>query len=448
MGLIGRFLLRQFEREAKAHRRRAALDTPSLGLGIGEESLAIPTNWQTLYSIYRKHADVYACVREWADGVGGNGFRWINAGDPEEKPVAKSVERIVRVLIGKFVGQTPQSLLRNTVKHLGIAGNAFWILNKSNGGGEVVEVQLVSPKYMKIVVQNEDVKQYVQERPGHDAVAFEVDEVVHFKPDADTDNEIWGMSPLETLVWEARSDLGAMWSNYRIFVAGQSAAHYILDEALNEEEVKRAIQRIREQLSGVKNRHRPVVLQGVKEVRPLDLSPKEMEFAELRKLATEKICAAYGVPKSLIGYRDTANEATASKTDRRNFHENTIRPLEEYFMEKINLELLPKLGLEDIAFAFKPTSFEEIEDTEKRSAELVKNALLTVNEARQRMGLKPVTDNAAADELLAFTGAGPIPLALSATGVHENETGELLKAITRLEHEAQLWRVSTKRRAS
>jgi HK97 family phage portal protein len=399
MGLLGRALVKLIEREQK----RAPLNIKGQSFLSPDAPVPLPINWRVLYSEYRRHPDVFACVREIADGVGGNGFRWLNMNDPEVEPNKQSVALAEGILTGFLPGQSPRSLLRNTTKHQMIGGNAFWALNKNQTGSEIVEAQLLPPKNISIVLKNEEVVKYLFEKPGYEPVSYEPEEIIHFAYDTDTESELWGMSPLEVLVWEVRTDLGAMFSNYAIFTQGQRGVHYILDPELTKDQQDTAIDMIKKQLGGAKNRHRAFAMAGIKEVKTLEVSPKDMEFPLLRKMATEKICAAFGVPKSIIGYRDTANEATASKTDRRNFHESTVRPIEEYFAEKINGELLPVLGINDIAFNFNPTSFDEIEDNEKRAKELVTGGLITPNEGREMTGRQLIDDNELANELLIGT---------------------------------------------
>lgn len=432
MGWLGRFLLSRIE----AERKRAPLSVKGRSYLSEGSAIALPINWRVLYSEYRRHPDVFACVREIADGVGGNGFNWISTLDPEVEPNEASIQKAETVMAGFLPGQTSRSLLRNTTKHQMIGGNAFWALNKNQSGDEIVEIQLLPPKHISLVVQNDEVIKYIFQKPGFEAIEYPLDEIIQFSYDTDTESELWGMAPLEVLVWEVRTDLGAMWSNYAVFTQGQRGVHYILDPGMTKDQQDAAIDTIKKKLTGAKNRHQAFAMAGVKEVKALDVSPKEMEFPLLRKMATEKISAAFGVPKSIIGYRDTANEATASKTDRRNFHENTVRPLEEYLAEKINRELLPVLGIDDIAFTFNPTSFEEIEDNEKRAKELVEGGLITLNEGRRMTGRQPVDSNELANELLVKSNMQT----LRSIGSDSN-SDELIKAITDLE-KAALWNSS------
>ena len=60
-----------------------------------------------------------------------------------------------------------------------------------------------------------------------------------------------------------------------------------------------------------------MVLSGLAEVEPLQLSAREMEYVEARKMARESISAVIGVPPSVLGL-PTANYAT-SRQEARNY---------------------------------------------------------------------------------------------------------------------------------
>jgi phage portal protein BeeE len=112
----------------------------------------------------------------------------------------------------------------------------------------------------------------------------------------------------------------------------------------------------------------------------------DMENEELVNQQRENVCAALGVPHSLLS-ADAATYATA-QADRLNFYEQTVVPQVQLIEDVINEQLLEEVGLQ---LVFEPGKLEVFQQYEVEKSQslvpLVTAGVMTVDEARAWMGL-------------------------------------------------------------
>jgi HK97 family phage portal protein len=140
--------------------------------------------------------------------------------------------------------------------------------------------------------------------------------------------------------------------------------------------------------SGVWNSHRAKAITNTVEVETVGDSLDEMASEELTTIAREDVCAAMGVPHSLIS-ADAANYAT-SQQDALNFYQQTVLPSATLIAEIINDQIMPD-GYE---LVFHPEQLEVFQQHEVSKAQalstLTGQPILTVDEARAMLGYEPL----------------------------------------------------------
>lgn len=344
-------------------------------------SLNERVNANALFKVYRRQSDVYSTVRELRENVGLAGYEWQDLeGNVVVSQVTDELDRILNYF--QTWGRSKSRIVRDG----SVAGNSYFHITKNQSNNMVLGIEMIDPRTMSLVT-NEfgDVKGYVQTIGGMARQVFEPDEIVHFKNDTDPDNEIFGFAPLETVIIEAKTDLSAMHTNFNFFEhSAQPAAQYILEEGLSPEAGKNAIEMIKSQFKGVKNAHKSGVLQGVKEIKTLTVTQKDMEYLNGRRFSTEKICATMGVPKFLLGYTESVNNNNGVELNKK-FYEGTILPIEANIEQVMTRDFLKKIGVEGLQFKFKPQVF-DAQGTEKRALEEKKQGALTLRQYKQKTG--------------------------------------------------------------
>lgn len=353
-----------------------------------------------MYTVWRSSTDVFGCVRVIRQTMGLGGVILYDPKDPQkEKPCRPAdAQRLMDVMGYQYGGF--RRFKNEAAKHFLISANTF-IEKVHNLDGEPLGLKVIDGRTIAIVSDEfGNVHRYVQTAEGQfgakgDTTVFNFDEVIHWKGlDIDPDNEAWGMSPIENSLWEARTDLAAMLSNYFFFENDTvPSVQYILDDNIDEEDAKKVVEMIKKQFKGPKNRHKSAVMKGVKEIKTIRISQKDMEYIVGRKFSTSKICAGFGVPPVMLGYTEGVNY-TNHEGQQENFYEGTVVEYEEAFSEMVNEEIIPWLGLQDrVGFRFRAATFEAQETLWNRAIEARKAGIIPIDEARALVAKPPIDES-------------------------------------------------------
>jgi HK97 family phage portal protein len=368
----------------------------------------------SLYAIYRMNSDIRNCVREIQQGVGKSGYNLVNPDDPTIEPSPSQWNQLQSVLNSESsTHKSWKDLLSRTVRDIEIAGNAYWVKLK-NAGGQVLGFQPVDPRTMVIIAQpTGEIVQYIQKMNETKVREYDPEDIVHFKGEDDPVNEVFGMGKLEPIIWEARTDNAAMISNYKFFENNAiPSALYILDEKIPKETLKAKMAEIKEAYGGADNYKKVAGLIGVKDVKMLNISQKDMDFLAGRKFSTEKICASFGVPKFMLGYTDTVNNNNGTELEK-NFYEKTILPIEQNIQSTINQQYLSMTDLSDWQFVFEENLFNNPKETEERARLMYESGMMTLRQVKRMLG-EEITpedeDEINFDKYIVHRGAGAVLL--------------------------------------
>lgn len=337
----------------------------------------IPVSLKLYYNLYRKSTDINIAVSKLWRTIGKSGYVFNNEkGETIENPLVADAFKYIQI--------HKETIIRD----LWIWGNAYLIPVK-NWFNEVIDFQVIDPRTMYVIADKFwDVRAYIQKSTKWEVVKFDPSEVYHLIDSRDHDNEVIGKSRIETLIYDIMWDAEAGKSNYAFFKNNAIPnTLIILDENLKETEIDNAIEQLKEQFAGGENKHKISANIGIKDVKQLSQSMRDMEFLALRRFTTDKVCAQMEVPRMLLWYTDNVNFSTSDNAYR-TFIEDTVRPLEmileRFFSEIIENEFWTKILFEFIdnrQFDRK----DQIDEIDKRLA----NGTMTLNEARKLLWDKP-----------------------------------------------------------
>lgn len=239
--------------------------------------------------------------------------------------------------------------------------------------------------------------------------AFKPEEIFQFKTEDDPNSPVYGLSPLEPVIWEVRTDIAALLSNYSFFQnSARPDTQYILDETLSDEQQEDVIRQLQDSLTGSENHHKALAIKGVKDVKTLTVNPRDMEYNILRRFTTEKVCSVLGVPKTILNYTDGVNYST-NDGQYRKFWEGTIQPLNRMVAEALTRLAKEHFGVQESSIKFNDRHF----DTEESVREDLKLGIITINEARQKRGMDyydPADMGEFVDKAIIFNGTAAIPV--------------------------------------
>ena len=392
-----------------------------------------------LFSAWRNNGDVYACVKKIVNTSCIGGYRWVNPQDEKlEEAASPQAQKKAMDIITYYYGSL-RKFKEACEQQLLISGNCYIekvravaIDPSGEIRGELLGLKVLDSRTMSIVVDKTGgVFRYVQSMTGStsaflnqfdnvvgissasvsEPVIFEPEDIIHWTHGIDPNAENFGLSPMEPVLWEVRTDLSAMISNYFFFENDAvPSIQYILNPDLQKED-KEAIKKfVQENFKGARNRHKASVLEGVQDVKVIRVSQKDMEYLAGRQFSTEKICAAYGVPKSVLGYiKDTTYDNMAGAL--KEFYEGTVRGYDMDFQDMVVSEIIAdptlKIGSQPLSSAItlvvNPPSFDTQEVLFQRAVTGREYGILSTNEARRMIGHDPDEDPMA-DELILGNG--------------------------------------------
>ena len=151
------------------------------------------------------------------------------------------------------------------------------------------------------------------------------------------------------------------------------------------------------------------------EVKDLESSPQDAGFLKYLEGNRDEIVAAHGVPPSLVGVQAAGRLGGkgSDEAQRRDFKRLVIEPRQRRMEEVLNERLVADdedgWGIEEWVlklgdFDLRDQSFSIAKAEQLRK--LVASGLMTPNEARVELGMDPVSDVPAADELMVMGPGG------------------------------------------
>jgi HK97 family phage portal protein len=276
----------------------------------------------------------------------------------------------------------------------------LYIVPVQNLQGENVRLQVLDSRSITKTIVNGKIINF-RYNNGTESKVFQPDEIAFFKFEEDIRESNNGMSLLTGVVYDGLSDLEAMKTNYSFYQnSAIPSAILLLDGDLSYEEQQNAKEIFDAQFKGSENQHKTLLAGGIKDVKNLSISNRDMEFINQRHLTTEKICALFRTPKALLGYTDGVNYSTA-ESQAKDFIEGAVTTYTnelEHIMNKCISMFFPKL-FKTYWIKCDSMQVQKKEEEFESQRKDVMNGIRTINEIRIERGLEPVTDENA-DKLL------------------------------------------------
>ncbi len=315
-------------------------------------------DYDLLYNIYQKHVDVSSCVALWAGSATGNGWH-IGLLDQDAEPTDKQRQAMTdleRWLKNPNPTKRFSRMLYELVAHLAITGDAY--LNKvTDSKGRIVELWGVHPATVRIVADEHGlIKGYIQRYRGKNVAQFQPEEISRFQLPSVV-NDLYGHSPLESVMQEVNLDIQALRANKAIFDNGFKPSVIVRMKDGVKDTVERLASIINQRHAGASQQHGIVAVSGVEDIQPYAQTLKDMEFTALRELTTIKVANAYGVPAIFLNQRGTSRYTTINAEERQ-FYNGRIKPLQDLVAEVFTEDIIHSFDPE-LAFYFNEPDFND-----------------------------------------------------------------------------------------
>jgi HK97 family phage portal protein len=348
---------------------------------------------------YQQNAIVYRCVNEISNGAAAVPFK-VFQGDSELEahPLLSLLNRPSPQFAGNEYFQALYSFLL-------LSGNSYSV--RSDIGGKPAELHLLRPDRVHIKPSKTQIPHSYEYKLGGKVVtSYPVDpetgnsEVKHFKLWSPLD-DYYGMSPINAAAMDIDQHNMAARHNVNLLNNGARPSGAIVfrpkDESgmpvqLSDSQRQQLHNDLNSRFSGTHNAGRSMLLEGDFDWKEMGLSPKDMDFLELKNMSARDIALCFGVPAQLVGVPDSQTYSNVAEA-RLALYEDTIIPLMRRVESDLNEWLAPlyEEGLE-IKYDFDgiPAMAERRRLVYQNVVEAVREGIISRNEARDRLGLESI----------------------------------------------------------
>ena len=313
---------------------------------------------------------------------------------------------------------------QSAFSYLLISGNNY-MLSVSGDRTPPTELYNLRPDRIRIRTGNRAMPQsYDYVLNGNIVESYEVDQatgnskVKHIKLFNPLD-DYYGMSPISACSVDIDQHNLANKHNVNLLQNGARPSGAVIfkpkDETgghvqLTDVQRSQLVNDINHRFSGTGNAGKPMLLEGDFDWKEMGLSPKDMDFIQLKNMSAKDIALVFGVPSQLIGIPDSQTYSNFAEAKLALYNE-TIIPLLDRFQGDLNEWLTPMFG-EGLELRYDIDSIPAMAEQRKRVFESVvtgvQNGILTRNEAREQLGYETVDG---ADSLLVAANLMPLNIA-------------------------------------
>lgn len=297
--------------------------------------------------------------------------------------------------------QTFAELLYEAVWWYYLTGNVY--IQKIFVGNQIKALSLIPSLNVRIVTDNQGNVTEYQVLKGTEIVKLSPNNVIHISYKNPFDGVI-GSSPLNNIYFSIKLNNEVRAWNVALLKNGaRPSGALVSQETLTIEQFNRLKEQIDAQFTGSANAGRPLLLEGGLQWQQIGFNPNDMDYLETVKHTAREITIGLGAPSELIGDPDTKTYSNY-KEALRQFYVYTVSPLAERFCSAIS-EALPSELVICIEYEKIDALREELDSEWQRIMNAVDKGLLTINEARQLLGFKPISSGDAV-----YITANKIPL--------------------------------------
>ena len=338
--------------------------------------------------MYRNSTDVRRCIIEKQEAV-GRGGRQLKKPDWDYVVEWLEYELVYNLLNNKNIDKDSyiDTTIARLIRDYDLTGNRYLFILR-NEDWTPVGVQVLDPRYLTVMSDEYGNVKWFVYTIRWDVQYLERIDVIRDKNESDPTQEVYGYGIMESLVNDVLADHEASRSNHSFFKNNMIPAHIIvLDDDVSEEEARIIVEQMKLQFAWWKNNNKWAVLKWVKNIiTTWTTNYRDMEFLNLRKFTTEKICTAFGVPKLMLWLSEWVNYSNAEMMYKE-FIQNTIVPLETRLARMFNViidEVLPWRK-----FEFIDSHLDEQGQKMDIYIKAIENWLMTIDEAREEMWYTP-----------------------------------------------------------
>ena len=287
--------------------------------------------------------------------------------------------------------QTGQEIIELFQLHLDLAGRGFLYCPR-NQLGVPSEMWVIPPHQMGIIKEKgKFIAGYVYSA-GNEKVSMRKEEIIYLAMPNPLD-PYGGTGFVEPLAVEIDSHgYAGRWN--RNFFYNSARADAVLEYEgpgnLSQADVDQLREQWSTQYQGVSRAHKLAILKGGLKYKQIQITPKDMDFANLKKQNLEAILFAFGMPLSVMGIVENVNRANAEAGDYI-FARWLVKPRLTRIKNKLNEQLIPMFSqAKGVELDYDEVVPETIEMKRLLAESGMRSGYMTINEARKLNNLDPL----------------------------------------------------------
>lgn len=233
---------------------------------------------------------------------------------------------------------------------------------------------------------------------GYDGIAgeFAENEIIHLKSycrDGFLGEPVVNLAgrilSIARKTYAQQGDLFTPGSTLRGFITGDDGMMTGLGE-LQDDQLETVTNRIRSELSKTSHLH---YLPGSMKFVSTGMTPADLQLLDSMKFLNLEICRFFGVPPTQV-FQDSNVNYKSTESSQSIFLTSTLVPLLRQIENEFNIKLLTGVQRRHMRIRFNLSEYYQSDPAVQATAlgSLVQHGVMTPNDARQRLGLKPLPD--------------------------------------------------------
>ncbi len=227
-----------------------------------------------------------------------------------------------------------------------ISGNAY-ILAAGAADEAPAELYALRPDRVSVIAGRDEMPAGYRYSLGKNKYKdYDVSQVLHLKFFHPLD-DWYGLSPVEAAAYsiDQHNQAGA-WNQALLQNGARPSGALVMKQddnmgRLSEDQYNRIKAQIDGEFSGAANAGRPVLLEGGMDWKEMSLSPKDMDYVEMKNSAARDIALAFGVPPQLLGIPGDNTYSNLAEA-RLALWEQTVIPQVNNLVDALNNWLVPQ----------------------------------------------------------------------------------------------------------
>lgn len=372
---------------------------------------------------YGENVIIYRCIREITQALGAVE---IEVHGKDGKPIDK--HPALDLLRRPNPTESWSQFLRHAFSDYLITGNMF-ITKDKDTNKPPVELWAQSPMFMEVIAGQKGLPLKYTFKNGSTSIDFPVDQISGMSQcfqlkTYNPSNPFLGLSPMAHVALAADTHNNGLKWNSSLLENGARPSGIVTFPDKPTNDILSALKEFfKETLQGVDNAGEMPILTGGASFLEMQNTAKEMDYLKCMQEMAKYVATAYGVPLPLVD--NDASTFNNLQQAKERLWTDTVLPLLNEFLETFGNWLLPAYG-KDLKFGYNADSIPALEGVRTsrytRMGDSIGKGLITINEAREAVGYKPVEGG---DDLLIPSSL--IPLGIDAGD--DAETDKLLKSL-------------------